>query len=93
MELNDYNLLRKNKRLSNNLNLLYLLTRVNNKQQYILISLERESLFLFSLVLEHLMFESSFLLEFNHQLTLVLWGLCLYHVVVVASKNSIESHM
>jgi hypothetical protein len=33
------------------------------------------------------MFEASFLLEFNDQLTLVLWSLGLDHVVIVASKE------
>ncbi len=64
---------------------IYLLTRVNNKQQYIPISLKRETLFLFSFILEHLVFESSFLLELNDQLTLVLGGLSLDHVVIVTS--------
>ncbi len=64
---------------------IYLLTRVNNKQQYIPISLKRESLFLFSFILEHLVLESSFLLELNDQLTLVLGGLSLDHVVIVTS--------
>ncbi len=64
---------------------IYLLTRVNNKQQYIPISLKRETLFLFSFILEHLVLESSFLLELNDQLTLVLGGLSLDHVVIVTS--------
>ena len=64
---------------------IYLLTRVNNKQQYIPISLKRETLFLFSFILEHLVLESSFLLELNDQLTLVLGGLSLNHVVIVTS--------
>ena len=58
---------------------------MNNKQQYIPISLKRETLFLFSFILEHLVFESSFLLELNDQLTLVLGGLSLDHVVIVTS--------
>lgn len=65
--------------------LIYLLTRVNNKQQYIPISLKRETLFLFSFILEHLVLEPSFLLELNDQLTLVLGEHSLDNVVIVTS--------
>ena len=50
-------------------------------------SLHGEISILLSVVLEHLVLETTLLLEFYHQLALVIRGFCWHHVVVVTSSN------